>query len=135
MLISYSPVISYISCILFIWNITGRYYLLISALDKFCHLKSLWVNGIWYVSSECFLTDPFYMVILCHSYLLYLCYNSPMLKVFICSIFCWHLSRIMFRYCSKYEHTKDTLILYKIAWICITFEKIGLNALHKYSWL
>ena len=33
---------------------TGRYYLLVTALDKFCHLESLWANGIWYVSSECF---------------------------------------------------------------------------------
>ena len=31
---------------------TGKYYLLISALNKFCHPESLWVSGVWYVSSE-----------------------------------------------------------------------------------
>ena len=33
---------------------TDGYYLLISALDKFCHLENLWANGIWYLSSELF---------------------------------------------------------------------------------
>ena len=37
----------------------GRYYLLISALDKFCHLESHWVSGIWYVSSKCLLLIRF----------------------------------------------------------------------------
>ena len=31
---------------------TGGNYLLISALDKFCHLENPWTIGIWGVSSE-----------------------------------------------------------------------------------
>ena len=42
--------------------ITGGYYLLIiliSVLDKFCHLQSLMVIGIRYVFSEHFFLIPF----------------------------------------------------------------------------
>ena len=50
MFISFSFVIL---CIIHCINLTynGRQYFK-SALDRFCHLESLWVNGIWYVSSE-----------------------------------------------------------------------------------
>ena len=33
--------------------------------------------------------------------------------IIFCIIFCWHLSRIMFRYCSKYEHSLTPNVLAK----------------------
>ena len=38
---------------------TGEYCSLISAPDKFCYLKSLWTNEIWYVSSKWFFLTSF----------------------------------------------------------------------------
>ena len=57
MFVSFSHNLFIIHCI----NVeyTGRCCLLISVLDKFCHVDSLLENGIWYVLSKCFFLIPF----------------------------------------------------------------------------
>ena len=62
-------------------------------------------------------------------------YKPPMsciCYIIICHIFCQHLSRIMFGYCSKYEHSLTPNVLTKSLQLTM-IRKIGMHDSPRYS--
>ena len=124
--------------LLLIWNlllIGNAYYLFSPVILYIIHCINLEYNGGYYLK-VLWINFVILRVSGLMEYGMYLLYKCPLLSLdipftwYYCGthtyhnmlqitfakvlhvafVFCQHLSRIMFGYCSKYEHTKDTLI-------------------------